>query len=47
MVGLRSEGNGRHENLPILTAEQAQAFFEGLEKDEDGNIILHFSSEED
>ncbi len=33
--------------MPALTDAEAQAFFEGVEKDEDGNIILRFGSEED
>ncbi len=33
--------------IPALTDAQAQAFFEGVEKDEGGNIILRFGSEED
>src|SRR5437879_7639483 len=32
---------------PALTDAEAQAFFEGMEQDEDGNIILRFGSEED
>lgn len=32
---------------PALTDAHAQAFFEGVEKDQDGNIILRFGSEED
>lgn len=32
---------------PALTDGQAQAFFEGVEKEEDGNIIVCFGSEED
>jgi excisionase family DNA binding protein len=33
--------------VPVLTDAQAQAFFEGVQKDEVGNIILRFGSEED
>lgn len=31
---------------PSLTDAVAQAFFEGVEKDEDGNIIVRFGSED-
>jgi hypothetical protein len=33
--------------IPALTDAEAQAFFEGVQRDEDGNYILHFGSEED
>jgi hypothetical protein len=32
---------------PALSDAEAQAFFEGVERDEDGNYIVHFGSEED